>query len=747
MNLSYYLHKQIFICLLFFSLFSLRIQAQRPIDYVKPHIGTGLHGHVFLGANVPFGAVQLGAVNLSQGWDWCSGYNYADSTLIGFSHTRLSGTGIGDLGDILVMPSVGNIILEKGSVTKPGNFSYFSHQDEKVSPGYYSVNVKRYNIKAELTASTRVGFHQYTFPASEQSHILLDLTEGIGWDKPVDAYIKKLNDTTLVGYRFSKGWAVDQHIYFVMVFSKPFKNLSLYKSKQKEAMQVAMGDSIKAVADFTTAAGEKINIKVAISPVSIENAVMNLKVEIPHWSFNQVKAQAETLWNSELEKITVKTKDEKRKEIFYTALYHTMIAPSIFNDVNGDYYGTDKQIYRNAPFTNLTTFSLWDTYRACNGLYTIFQPERVSDMVNSMLAIYKQQGRLPVWHLMGNETYTMPGNSSIQVIADAYLKGIKNIDATLAYEAVKTTTLLDDRGLKYLKTNGFIPADSMTESVAMGMEYAISDGAISLMAKQLGKTDDYAYFSKRAGFYKNYFDQSTGFVRGRLSENKWRQDFSPFVSRHRKDDFSEGNAWQYTWLAPHDVHGLVNLMGGEKKFTQKLDSLFIVSGDMGEEASNDISGLIGQYAHGNEPSHHITYLYNYVGQPYKTADKVRYILDSLYTNKPDGIIGNEDVGQMSAWYILSAIGFYPVNPAGGIYVFGSPVMDEVSIKVGKDKIFKVSVKNNSSSNKYIQKMTLNNQVYTKSFILHSDLVKGGEMIIEMGNKPSKVWGIALNDRP
>jgi predicted alpha-1,2-mannosidase len=424
-----------------------------------------------------------------------------------------------------------------------------------------------------------------------------------------------------------------------------------------------------------------------------------------------------------------------------------MIAPSVFNDVNGDYYGTDKQIYRNAPFTNLTTFSLWDTYRACNGLYTIFQPERVSDMVNSMLAIYKQQGRLPVWHLMGNETYTMPGNSSIQVIADAYLKGIKNIDASLAYEAVKTTTLLDNRGLKYLKTNGFIPADSMTESVAMGMEYAISDGAISLMAKQLGKTDDYAYFSKRAGFYKNYFDQSTGFVRGRLSENKWRQDFSPFVSRHRKDDFSEGNAWQYTWLAPHDVHGLINLMGGEKKFTQKLDSLFIVNGDMGEEASNDISGLIGQYAHGNEPSHHITYLYNYVGQPYKTADKVRYILDSLYTNKPDGIIGNEDVGQMSAWYILSAIGFYPVNPAGGIYVFGSPVMDEVSIKVNKDKIFKVSVKNNSSSNKYIQKITLNNQVYSKSFILHSDLVKGGEMVIEMGSKPSKVWGIALTDRP
>jgi predicted alpha-1,2-mannosidase len=740
-------HKLSLLILVVVCFIATKVQAQRPIDYVKPHIGTGLHGHVFLGANVPFGAVQLGSVNLSQGWDWCSGYNDSDSTIIGFAHTRLSGTGIGDLGDILVLPSTGKVILDKGSLKHPGNFSLFSHKDEKTSPGYYSVLLKRYNIKAELTASTRVGFHQYTFPASEQSHILVDLTEGIGWDRPTDAYIKKINDSTLVGYRYSKGWSIDQRIFFAMVFSKPFKNFSLYKSKQKEAMQVAMGDSIKAVADFTTVAGEKISIKVAISPVSFENAFLNLTTEVPHWNFNQVKAEAEALWSKELDKITVKTKDEKRKEIFYTALYHTMIAPSVFNDVNGDYFGADKQIYRNASFNNLTTFSLWDTYRACNGLYTLYQPERVSDMVNSMLAIYKQQGRLPVWHLMGSETYTMPGNSSIQVVGDAYLKGIKGIDPALAYEAMKTTTLLDDRGLKFLKNGGYIPADSMTESVAMGMEYSISDGAIAQMAKQLGKTDDYTYFSKRAGFYKNYYDKSTGFVRGRLSDTKWRQDFSPFESRHRKDDFSEGNAWQYTWLAPHDVHGLINLMGGEKKFTQKLDSLFIVHGDMGEEASNDISGLIGQYAHGNEPSHHITYLYGYAGQPYKTAEKVRYILDSMYTTKPDGIIGNEDVGQMSAWYIFSAMGFYPVHPSGGIYIFGSPVMDEAVIRVGKDKTFKVTVKNNSATNKYIQKMSLNNQAYTKAYILHSELVKGGELIIEMGNKPSKTWGIAPADRP
>ena len=396
--------------------------AQNAVSYVNPYIGTGGHGHVFLGANVPFGAVQLGPVNISEGWDWCSGYNYADSTIIGFSHTHLSGTGIGDLGDIAVMPTTGDLIMNKGTLKEPGNFSLFSHADEKVSPGYYSVLLKRYNIKAELTASTRVGFHRYTFPASKQSHIIIDLVQGVGWDMPMYGYIKKLNDSTLVGYRFSKGWATDQRIYFAAIFSKPFKDIQLYKNGELQLGSVAMSDSVKAAINFSTSEGETIQLKVGISPVSTENALMDIAAEIPGWDFEKVKDDAIAAWNKELGKVVIQTPDATAKQIFYTALYHSFIAPSVFNDVNGDYYGTDKEVHRAASFTNLTTFSLWDTYRCENSLLTILQPERVSDIINSMLAIYQQQGKLPVWHLMGNETNTMPGNSATQVIADAYLE-------------------------------------------------------------------------------------------------------------------------------------------------------------------------------------------------------------------------------------------------------------------------------------------------------------------------------------
>jgi len=717
--------------------------------YADPYIGTGFHGHVFMGANTPFGAVQLGPVNLSEGWDWCSGYHYSDSTIIGFSHTHLSGTGIGDLGDILLMPATGDVIISKGSLKNPaaGNTSLFSHKEETARPGYYSVRLQRYNIKAELTASTRVGFHQYTFPASESAHIVIDLVQGIGWDRPVDTYIKQLNDSTIAGYRFSKGWAADQRIYFTAVFSKPFKKLTLYKNKTERAGIVLAGDSVKAVAHFSTVRGEMIQVKVGISPVSTENALQNIVTEIPGWDFDKVKTAADAAWNNELGKIAIQTNDTARRRIFYTALYHTMIAPSVFNDNNGDYYGTDKQVHPHASFTNLTTFSLWDVYRAAAPLYTILHNEKVSDVINSMLAVYQQQGRLPVWHLMGNETNTMPGNSATQVIADAYIKGIKGFDTALAYEAVKQTAMLDLRGLYYVKKSGYIPADSMVESVAMGLEYAIADACIAQMAKRMGKQEDYMYFSKRGNYYKNYFDSSTGFVRGRLAENKWREPFSPFVSRHMKDDFSEGNAWQYTWLVPQDVEGLMRLLGGEKKFIAKLDALFTQQGEMGKEASADITGLIGQYAHGNEPGHHITYLYMFAGQPWKTADKIRYITDSLYTDKPDGICGNEDVGQMSAWYIWSALGFYPVNPANGVYVFGSPVINDAVIKLPGEKRFHLLVKNNSPLNKYIQRVTLNARPYTKSFILHQDMMAGGEMTIEMGDKPSKIWGVNLADRP
>ena len=718
-------------------------------QYVDPYIGTGFHGHVFLGANVPFGAVQLGPVNLSEGWDWCSGYHYSDSTIIGFSHTHLSGTGIGDLGDVLLMPATGTVIPLKGRLGDPasGNYSLFSHEEETVRPGYYSVNVKRYNVKAELTATERVGFHQYTFHAADSAQIIIDLKQGIGWDNPTETMLQKINDSTVNGYRYSKGWAADQRIYFTIIFSKPIRSFAVSGDSILQDKNELTGTRVKGIAYFTTANNEKILVKVGISPVSIENSLANIRAELPGWNFNEVVEKAHAAWNSELSKVRIEASNPSVMRSFYTALYHTMIAPSLFNDHNGDYLGTDKKVYRHAPFANMTTFSLWDTYRAAHPLFTILQPKRVNDMISSMLAIYQQQGSLPVWHLMGNETNTMPGYSGVQVVADAYLKGFRGFDTALAFKAAKATAMQDTRGLKYVKKYGYIPADSMVESVAMGMEYSIADASIAQMAKRMGKQNDYVYFSKRGRNYRNYFDRQTHFVRGRITDKKWRTPFSPFEAKHQKDDFAEGNSWQYTWMVPQDVEGLIGLMGGEKAFTKKLDSLFILKASMGAEASNDITGLIGQYAHGNEPSHLITYLYAYVGEPWKTADKVRFILDSLYSDKPDGLSGNEDVGQMSAWYVLSALGIYPVNPFNGQYVFGSPVINTATIELGKGKTLQVNVQDNSSTNKYIQQITLNGKTYSKSYITYQQIMNGGVLNIKMGDKPSAIWGRSIKDRP
>jgi len=424
-----------------------------------------------------------------------------------------------------------------------------------------------------------------------------------------------------------------------------------------------------------------------------------------------------------------------------------MIAPALYNDHDSSYRGTDGKVVEKAPFNNYTLFSLWDTYRTLNPLMTLIHPDRISDIVNSMLSIYQQQGKLPIWHLMGCETNTMPGYSAVQVVADAYLKGFRGFDTALASQAVKTTAMQDERGLSYVKKYGFIPADSMAESVASAMEYAIADGAIARMAKKMNKPEDAAYFSKRAKYYRNYFDPQTRFMRGKVSATEWRTPFNPFSAVHQKDDYTEGNAWQYTWLVPQDVNGLIGLMGGDEPFVKKLDSLFTVKGDLGKEASPDISGLIGQYAHGNEPGHHTTYLYAYAGQPWKTAEKVRYILDSMYTTRPDGLSGNEDVGQMSAWYILSALGFYQVNPSDGLFVFGSPVIDEATLDVGKGKSFHVVVKDNSAANKYIQQVWLNGKQYAKSYLRYEDLMNGGEVVLQMGAKPSSSWGIAEASRP
>ncbi|TWR31128.1 glycoside hydrolase family 92 protein [Mucilaginibacter pallidiroseus] len=716
-------------------------------QYVDQLIGTGFHGHVFVGANVPFGAVQLGPTQLSQGWDWCSGYHISDSTIVGFQHTHLSGTGIGDLGDISFMPTTGKVIVNKGTLKDPaaGYYSLFSYKDEVMRPGYYAVKLKKYNIGVQLTASNRVGFHQYNFPKASNANVIIDLVEGIA-DRPTETYIKKINATTIEGYRFSKGWAAAQRIYFTAVFSKPISKFAVYDSTALQNGIVLKGKKVKGVLSFSTTEGEKVFVKVGISPVSSANALLNINTEVPGWDFNKVAAAAAAQWNKELGRITVKTDSLSQLKKFYTAMYHTMIAPSTFSDVNGEYWGTDKKVHRATDFKNFTTFSLWDTYRSANPLYTIMAPERVPDMINTMLNIYKQQGRLPVWHLMANETNTMVGNSAVPIVVDAVLKGFKGIDENLAYEAVKTTQMQDLRGLKYVKSLGYIPADSTRENVAMGLEYSINDFCIAQLAKKLGKADDYQYFLKRSKNYQNYFDKETRFMRGRVSATKWRTPFNPFESRHEQDDFTEGNAWQYTWLVPHDVEGLVTLLGGEKPFIQKLDSLFKAEGDLGKEHSPDISGLIGQYAHGNEPSHHIAYLYTYVGQPWKTADKVRFILDNFYTTKADGIIGNEDVGQMSAWYVLSSIGIYPVNPVNGMYVFGSPVVNEATINLPAGKKFHVVVKNNSSKNKYIQTVTLNGKPYSVNYLAHKDIAAGGELVITMGGQPT-TFGTTVASRP
>ena len=719
--------------------------------YVDPFIGTDGHGHVFMGANVPFGLVQLGPTQMTDGWDWCSGYHYSDSTIVGFGHMHLSGTGIGDLGDISLMPVMGDVKLAKGSLPdqKSGLYSFFSHEKETARPGYYAVHLDRFGIDVELTATKRVGFHSYTFPkSSENPAVVIDLERGIGWDKPTEAFIKMENDTTISGYRYSTGWAKDQRIYFTAVFSQPIKKFAILDTVRISTTQKSEMRSVFGKVDFDKNLSAPLLVKVALSPVSIENAAMNLRAELPHSDFEKVVADADAAWNQQLGKIEVEMPNEADKRLFYTSLYHTMIAPSVFGDVNGDYRGADREIHHDKSFTNYTTFSLWDTYRAAHPLMTIIHPEMVEDIGKTMLNIYKQQGKLPVWHLMGNETDCMVGNPGIPVLADLILKGYK-VDEELAFAAMKKSATLDDRGMNWLKQYGYVPYDKEKtyETVAKGLEYAIADWAAAKIAERLGKVEDAKYFNQRSKSYQKYFDKKTQFMRGLSATGVFREPFNPFHSVHMEDDYTEGNAWQYTWLVPHDVPGLINLFGGEKAFVAKLDSLFVVKGDMGEKASNDITGLIGQYAHGNEPSHHITYLYPYIGQPYKTAEKVRYILSELYHAKRDGLSGNEDVGQMSAWYILSSLGFYQVAPAGGVYVFGSPLVNKATIKVKDGKTFTVIAKNNSKENIYIQSAKLNGKAYTKTFITFDSISAGGTLEFEMGNKPSKTFGVAKNDRP
>ena len=708
-----------------------------PTAYVNTKIGTGGHGHVFVGANVPFGFVQLGPTSIPQEWDWCSGYHDSDSTIIGFSHTHLSGTGIGDLFDVTVMPVTGEVKYARGEENNPtsGLWSYAARSSEKCVPGYYSVNLLRYGIKAELTASERVGWQRYTFPASESPAIVFDLENGGCWDKTTDCdfVIDDVKKNSISGYRYSSGWAKNQKIFFYSEFSKPFTSFEIVEVPSKDGDKM-----LKAYAKFNfapTKDGERILVKTALSPVSIDGAKMNMKAEAGDWNFDKKVKEADKAWNKELSKIAITSSDENNKTVFYTALYHSMIAPSLFCDVNNDYRGADDSVNTDADFKNYTTFSLWDTYRAAHPLMAIIHPEKMNDMVKTMLNIYEQQGKLPVWHLMGNETDCMVGNPGVIALGDAIVKGFDDFDMSLAYNAMKNSVMLDERGQDLRKKYGYIPSDKYNESVANDMEYAIADAAVARVAEYLGEEEDAQFFSDRSKSYRHYMDKKTLFARGRFANGKWRTPFNPFASNHRDQDYCEGNAWQYTWLAPQDFDGLVNFYGSKEKLVERLDTLFAVSSKIeGDNVSPDISGMIGQYVHGNEPSHHIIYFYTMAGRSDKAAERVREVLRTMYDTSVEGLSGNEDVGQMSAWYILSSLGFYQVEPAVTRYWFGSPLFDKAVIKV-KGGEFTVKAENNSAENKYIQSVSLNGMPYEKPYIDFSDIAAGGELVFNMGAKP------------
>ncbi len=717
------------------------------IDYVDTYIGTGGHGHTFLGVTTPFGAVQLGPGNFNKGWDWCSGYHYSDSIVIGFAHLHLSGTGCSDTGDILFMPYTGEKQTQPGSQDNPdaGYASRYSHDSETARPAYYSVQLDDYNIKVELTATERVGFHQYTFPDDvEEKHIIINLKDANGDDRPVETFLEQTDRHTIRGYRFSTGWSKAQEVFFTAIFSEPVQ-LELYDDNEPKTGSALKSAGVKGILSFDKLV-KQMQVKVGLSPVSMENAQKNIEAEIPAFNFDEIVNQTNGKWNRELSKINIETPDPALKRTFYTAMYHAFIAPNLFNDHHKDYRGADKKVYTRATFNNYTVFSLWDTYRAAHPLYTLVQPERVPDFIQSMLAIFDQTNCLPVWHLYGSDTKEMIGIQSVPVIADAIHKGF-SFDYEKAYHAMKTSMLSDYKGLNFVREMDYIPADEQKESVAKGLEYAIADWGIAQTAKQLKKEEDFMLFSKRAKNYRYYWDNTTHFFRGKTKAGLWTEPFNPIRSSHRNDDYCEGNGWQYTWLVPQDVEGLIGLFGSGDAFVNKLDSLFVVEGDMGDETSPDISGLIGQYAHGNEPGHHTIYLYAFAGQQWKTAEKARYILTKMYKDQPNGLDGNEDCGQMSSWYIFSALGFYPVNPSNGVYVFGSPLFDKATLSLPGNKTFEIETVGNKPENMYIQSVEFNGQPYTKSFITHQDIMQGGKITFVMGSAPNKTFGAAPEDRP
>lgn len=705
-----------------FSATAVAATVQNLTQYVNQYVGTGGHGHTFMGANVPFGLVQLGPTEPTRGWDWCSGYYYDDDELIGFGHMHLSGTGIGCLGDVAFLP----VKDFKQTSTR------FKHEAEKVHPGYYSLQLTDPNVLVELTATERCGFHRYTFKDGAKAQLALDLSQCIGWDKLNDCLLTQESATRLTGFRRSNGWAADRRIYFSIDFSQP---VTVHRLDSMERVVVSVADNTK-----------PLLVKVALSPVSIDKAKLNMQAEMAGWDFDATVKAADDAWNRELARIQIQTNDQTKKRVFYTAMYHLMTSCSKFNDVDREYRGADGKVHK-ADFTNYTTLSLWDTYRAAHPLMTVAFPEMQRDFAQTFLNIYKQQGRLPVWHLMGSETDCMVGNPGAIVLADLTMKGFVE-DKELALEALKATQMKDIRSLGLLKKHGYIPwnLEPENETVAKALEYCAADDGVAKVAKLLGKADDYNNFFNRSRSYKKYYDPETRFMRAVGTDGKFRLPFNPFFAEHRTNDYTEGNAWQYTFLVPHDVKGLINLFGSDKAFMSKLDSLFFVEGWAGDNASPDMSGMTGQYAHGNEPSHHVIYMYNYAGRPDKAAPLLRKMLNEMYLDQPDGLSGNEDVGQMSAWYILSSVGLYQVDPVGGRFVIGSPLFDKATVNVGAGKTFTVVAKNNSDRNIYVQSARLNGKALKNSYVDFNDIRHGGTLELVMGPKPSK-WATAAACRP
>jgi predicted alpha-1,2-mannosidase len=727
-------------------------------QYVNIAIGTGGHGHTYPGATVPFGAVQLSPDTFNSGWDWCSGYHISDSSIMGFSHTHLSGTGCGDLLDVLLMPCVGEVKLEPGTRENPesGYRSRFSHADEVTRPGYYSVRLKDSNVFAELTATERTGLHKYTFPTSEQSHFILDWSHSYNDPKDpiVDASLTVVGEDTILGGRTVNSWAQGRKIFFAMQFSKPFEKLQLVSDgeTQSDSTRELKGKALKAVLHYTTTNGEAIHVKTGISAVSAEGALKNLHTEQPGWDFEATRRNAHESWNKELSRIRIEGGNRKQKEIFYSSLYHMMVAPTLMDDVDGSYRGMDNEVHQLEPGQhNYSTYSLWDTYRALHPAYTLFQAERVPGFVNCLIRMAEESpAGMPVWPLQGRETGTMTGYHSASVMAEACVKKFEGIDYPRAYKSMRKRAMDDNyRGLGYYRELGYIPADLEDESVSKTLEYDYGDWACSQVAQSIGRTDDVELLKKRSRNYRHLFDPDTKFIRAKLRNGQWATPYDPVEMGHMEKwrDYTESNSWETTFGVQHDVKGYIEVFGGREAFVEKLDGLFNSTAKLPPDAPPDIAGLVGMYAHGNEPCHHIAYLYLYAGQPHKTQDRVRMLLDTMYDNKPDGLAGNEDCGQMSAWFVMSAMGLYAVDPVSGNYVFSTPLFDRAAITLGKGRELVIEAKRTSPDEKYIKAVTVNGQKYDKLWISHAEIAKGAKIVFTMSSEPNHELGVAEDVAP